>query len=264
MPTCQHIHYETCGDKNSNSILFLHGFLGSGRSWDEITDALKSDFFCIVPDLPGHGQSLPHSDSAYSMEATTEALLELLNKEEIRQCSPVGYSMGGRLALYMALKNPVRFSKLVLESASPGLKTDEEHQARVESDNKVIEKLKNVPFEQFIEDWYNQPLFDSVKIDESRFQELLAKMSENSVEGLVKSLQHMGTGAQPSLWDELTNLKLPTLLIVGAIDNKFKAIAREMAKSSEAIQISTISDAGHNVHFERAQNYLEELRKFLK
>ena len=264
MPANQPLYYETHGSKASPAILMLHGFLGSSKDWREVTDTLKSKFFCILPDLPGHGRTKSLSDADYSMQSAALSLLAILNQEEIKQAVLVGYSMGGRLALYLALTHPEYFSELILESASPGLKTVKERQARIESDSGVIRSLKTQTMEEFITNWYSQPLFDSIRQDSSKFEELLKSRSENNSENLSKSLKFMGSGVQPSLWDILADLKQPTLLIVGANDNKFKSVACEMQERSEAISSATIASAGHNVHFEKPQEFVMELQKFLK
>lgn len=264
MPASQLLYYETHGAKQLPAILMLHGFLGSSQDWREVVDTLKSKFFCILPDLPGHGRTTSLSDADYAMQPSALSLLAILNQEEIRQAALVGYSMGGRLALYLALTHSEYFSKLILESASPGLKTEKERQARIESDSNVIRSLKTQTMREFTVNWYSQPLFDSIREDSSKFEKLLKSRSQNNSEHLIKSLKFMGTGVQPSLWDILPDLKQPSLLIVGANDNKFKSVACEMQKRSAAISIVTIAGAGHNVHFERPQEYVNELQKFLK
>jgi len=264
MPSCQRFYYETHGRKEkSPAILMLHGFLGSSKDWNEVAKILKEDFFCIVPDLPGHGRTMPISESDYTMPAAAQALLTIMNREEIKRCYLVGYSMGGRLALYMALMHPGRFRKLILESASPGLKTKEEQVARIESDGRVISRLKTQSMDEFISGWYNQPLFESIKQDSRKFEKLLKSRSKNNSEGLSKSLKFMGTGVQPPLWDILPDLKPAILLIVGANDNKFKSIAGEMTRQTEAISVARIESAGHNLHFEKPREFVSELQKFL-
>ena len=263
MSACKHLYYETQGSNKSPAILMLHGFLGSSKDWSEVTETLKEKFFCISPDLPGHGLTMPLAESDYTMQSAAQSLLAILNREKIKQCALVGYSMGGRLALYMALTHPEYFSKLILESASPGFKTEKEREARVESDGIVINRLKTQTMHEFITSWYSQALFNSIRQDSSNFEKLLKDRSENNAEALSKSLKFMGTGVQPPLWDILPDLNLPTLLIVGANDNKFKSVALEMAERSAAISLATIQSAGHNAHFERPQEFLIELQKFL-
>ena len=234
MSACQHLYYETQGDKQSPPILMLHGFLGSFKDWSEVTETLKENFFCVLPDLPGHGRTMTLVDADYTMQSAAKSLLTILNQEKIGRSVLVGYSMGGRLALYMALRHPEYFSELILESASPGLKTEKERQVRVKSDSRVISGLKTQTMHEFITSWYSQPLFDSIRFDSNKFEKLLKTRSENNSEALCKSLKFMGTGVQPSLWGLLADLKLPTLLIVGGNDNKFKSVAFEMRKLSAA------------------------------
>ncbi|MEE8404567.1 MAG: alpha/beta fold hydrolase, partial [candidate division Zixibacteria bacterium] len=214
MSACKHLYYETQGDKQSPALLMLHGFLGSSKDWSEVTETLKEKFFCILPDLPGHGRTMPLADSDYTMQSAAQSLLTILDREEIKKCSLVGYSMGGRLALYMAFEQTEYFSELILESASPGLKTEKERAARIESDRIVINRLKTQTMNEFITSWYSNSMFDSIRQDREKFEKLLKNRSENNSEALSKSLKFMGTGVQPPLWDILPELKLPTLLIV--------------------------------------------------
>ncbi|MCH7690209.1 MAG: 2-succinyl-6-hydroxy-2,4-cyclohexadiene-1-carboxylate synthase [candidate division Zixibacteria bacterium] len=263
MSACKHLYYETQGSNKSPAIVMLHGFLGSSKDWSEVAETLKEKFFCILPDLPGHGRTMPLADSDYTMQSAALSLLAILNREEIKQCSLVGYSMGGRLALYMTLTHPKYFSKLMLESASPGLKTEKERNARIESDGIVINRLRTQTMDEFITSWYSNFMFDSIRQDREKFEKLLKNRSENNPEALSKSLKFMGTGVQPPLWHILPDLIPPTLLIVGADDNKFKSVAFEMEERSAAITVVSIENAGHNAHFERPQEYIIELQKFL-
>ncbi len=166
MSACKQFYYETHGTKEkSPAILMLHGFLGNSKDWSEVAAALRKKFFCVLPDLPGHGRTMPLAESDYTMQSAAQSLLAILNREEIKQCALVGYSMGGRLALYMALTHPEYFSKLILESASPGFKTEKEREARIESDGIVINRLKTQTMHEFITNWYSHPLFDSIRQD---------------------------------------------------------------------------------------------------
>jgi pimeloyl-ACP methyl ester carboxylesterase len=116
------LSYTVSGDPRRPAILLLHGFMGSGADWAVAISALDERFYCVAPDLPGHGASLgmPHQ-GAYTIEGAAQALLALLDELEIERPLVVGYSMGGRLALYLALRHPEGCSALFLESASPGI-----------------------------------------------------------------------------------------------------------------------------------------------
>lgn len=263
MPFFESFYYETQGEKNSPPVLFLHGFLGNSESWNEIVDFLKNDFLCITVDLPGHGRTLPQDKSAYKIPNCASVITRLIEKIGFKEFSLVGYSLGGRQGLLLGLTYPSRIKKLVLESASPGLKTEKERTARKLSDENLAKELENETLEKFIQKWYSQPLFESLKKDQSRFETLFEKRKQNDPRGLAQSLRSMGTGVQESLWKKLENLVPPTLLIVGEYDRKFQEIAQKMSAASDKISVKSVSGAGHNVHYEKPNEYAALLKNFL-
>jgi 2-succinyl-6-hydroxy-2,4-cyclohexadiene-1-carboxylate synthase len=172
--------------------------------------------------------------------------------------------MGGRLAFYMAVHFPKTCDKVIIESASPGLKTKNERSVRVEHDAKVIERLLKTPFNDFLTHWYDQPLFSTMDKSSWAFRELIERRLLNDPHLLARSLYNMGTGAQPSLWSHLGSIESQLLLIVGERDAKFKNIADQVKVSRPATQTAIIDDAGHNVHFESPEKYIEQVSLFLK
>ena len=257
-------HYIAAGDRERPALLFLHGFLGSSRDWRDIIGKMSDEFFCIAPDLPGHGKTVAGvPDADYRMENCAGRVVELLDALQVRTCRVVAYSMGGRLALYLAVSFPERFERIVLESASPGLKTEQERRMRIAHDRQLAERLRSEPLEEFLAAWYRQPLFDSLRSDKRRFEKLLAGRLDNDPAGLALSLEHIGTGVQPSLWEELSRIRQPLLLIVGEKDSKFVDIAHEMAARLPDATVEIVSGTGHNVHFENADKYTGIIKSFL-
>lgn len=264
MPSSDTLYYETCGDKTNTPVVFLHGFLGSGRDWTEIIDLLNSDYFCVTIDLPGHGNSADVGKHCYQFENCAHSIVSIAAELGLSKFDLVGYSMGGRLALYTALNFPDKISKLVIESASPGLKTENERKARVESDNLLADKIQNTPITNFVNDWYQQPIFQSLKLHPEKLKSMIHTRQKNSPDGLANSLKFMGTGVQQSFWEKLDKLPDSTHLIVGEVDSKFQAIAGEMRSLSDKIRVATIPDCGHNVHFEKPAEFAKTLKDFLK
>ena len=256
--------YTTSGDARRPTILFLHGFMGSSTDWTETMSALESRFHCIAPNLPGHGGSLrlPYPDS-YTIEGASKELIGLLDARNISKAVIVGYSMGGRLALYLALRHPERCAALFLESASPGLETEPVREARRETDEKRALRLETGDFESFLEDWYRQPLFASLARDEALLRRTIEARRRNDPAELAKSLRGIGTGRQPSMWDELPGLRVLTLAIAGELDEKYAEIARLMESLAPRIRTATIPDAGHNPHAENPKAYTKYLEGFL-
>lgn len=238
-------------------VVFLHGFLGSGAGFDAIANQLP--FSCLILDLPGHGET--RFSAQYTMENTANAIVHLLNELGIDRANLVGYSMGGRLALYLALNHPERFSKTVIESGSPGLKTAQERLERIERDRTLATQIET-DFDQFLINWYNQPLFQSIKAHSS-FDQMLKERSRNHPGEIARSLLEMGTGMQPSLWEKLRTHQNPLLLMVGEYDRKFVALNQEMASLCETAELTIVPDAGHNIHFEQPDLFVDRLKSFL-
>ena len=264
MASSYKFHFTESGNTAQPPVVFLHGFIGCGSDWSGIATELSNSFHSLMPDLPGHGRTIVEgSDESYLMEYTARGLIDWLDSISIDKCYLVAYSMGGRLGLYLAINYPDRFDKIVLESSSPGLKTAEERTARRTHDNGIANKLQTAPMIQFLREWYDQPLFTSLRQQPQQLAALLENRSANDREGLAKSLQMMGTGRQPSMWPRLGEVKSDTLLIVGEKDAKFRAIAKEMAGLMPDATISVVADTGHNVHFEKPDEFAALVKRFL-
>ncbi len=247
-------------------IMFLHGFMGNINEFDEAIKLLDDNFSYLILDLPGHGKTqVISSDEYYTMANIAHALINLLDELKIDKCFLVGYSMGGRLALYLTLHFPEHFYKVVLESASPGLMTAAEQLERVKSDAQIARKLRRSlatnDFYTFLSNWYNQPIFGYIK-NHLEFDRMLEIRLQNDPIELAKSLQFMGTGSQPSLWEKLPENTKPLLLISGAYDQKFIDINIEMAKLCKVAQLKIIDNSGHNTHFENTWEFVQNIKNF--
>ncbi len=250
-------------DASAGAVLFLHGFMGRASDWRPIMAGLDERYRCIAADLPGHGSSLGLPEGSYTMEGTADAVLRLLDELDLHKLTIAGYSMGGRLALYLALRHPERCAGLFLESTSPGLENEAERQARRASDEKLARRLETEDFEKFLESWHRQPLFASLSRHEGLLEELVSKRRYNDPNELARSLRGMGTGSQQSLWDELSDLRVPALAVAGELDAKFVDAARRMAALSYRMKDVVVAGAGHNIHVERPVEYLGLLEGFL-
>lgn len=255
------LNYTLTGDRHKPIMLFLHGFMGSGADFDAVVSRLSADFCCLTVDLPGHGKTKVKPELDYQMPAVAKAVVELLRQLNISQCFLLGYSMGGRLALYLTVYFPQLFIKVILESASPGLKTQVERDERLKQDAKLIDRLLRVEFSVFLEQWYQNPLFSSFR-QHPNYHQAIAQRIHNNPHELAKSLQYMGLGVQPSLWDNLTTVQVPVLLIVGEYDTKFKEINHDLADLLPQAQLQLVKNSGHNVHFERSSQFARIIQDF--
>ena len=237
--------------------------MGSGADWAQAISALDERFYCVAPDLPGHGRSLGLAPRVYTIEGAAKMLRELLDGLEISRATLAGYSMGGRLALYLALRHPDRCSGLVLESASPGIEDATKRQVRRETDEERARHLESGAFGEFLADWYRQPLFASLARREGLVEAMIEARSQNDPVELTRSLRGMGAGKGQCLWGELAGLRVPTLAVAGELDAEYVGISRRMAASSAHVRAAAVSGAGHNVHAEDPGAYLALLQCFL-
>lgn len=236
--------------------------MGSCREFHEIMRLLADRFYCLAVDLPGHGKTKTATEQDYTIAKTAVGIIHLLDRLGISRCDLIGYSMGGRLALYLALHFPNYFSRVVLESASPGLKTEAERSQRLESDIKLAQVLETQDLSEFLTRWYEQPLFAALK-QHPRFPVLLRDRLQNQPSGLARSLRYMSTGNQPSLWQKLAQHSIPTLLLVGELDAKFIGINREMANLCRAARLQIVAQSGHAIHLENTSQFAATLEQFL-
>ncbi len=252
------------GRRQDPAVLFLHGFMGSSGDWAGVMDELENAHHCLAVDLPGHGASTGLDDRFYTMEGAAQALIEVLDERGIARCAVVGYSMGGRLALYFAMQFPERCRVLVLESASPGLATAAERAARRVVDEARAARLEREDFDTFLNEWYRQPLFASLAAYEGLVEQMITRRRANDPRELARSLRGMGTGSQPSLWERLATWRVSTVAMAGGLDAKYVEIAGRMAALSDAVRAVIVPEAGHNVHAEQPGRFTTLLHTTLK
>ena len=171
--------------------------------------------------------------------------------------------MGGRIALAGAVRMPDRVSNLVLESASPGLAGESERRARRRADEALAEGILRGGMEAFVDHWMGLPLFATQGKLPPRIRALTRQRKlKNVPEALAACLRGMGTGAQPSFWDSLPTLDLPTLLLAGEEDRKFTLVAERMAERLPRATLRLIPRSGHAIHLENPFAWLAAVRTF--
>ncbi|MFM5887585.1 MAG: 2-succinyl-6-hydroxy-2,4-cyclohexadiene-1-carboxylate synthase [Dolichospermum sp.] len=258
-------HYSLNYHPHKPIILFLHGFMGNIYEFDQVIKLLFDDFSYLVIDLPGHGKTQVLDDEYYTMPSTATAIIQLLDQLKIDQCYLIGYSLGGRLALYLTLYFPNRFIKVILESASPGLATEMARLARIKSDAQIARKLTRMlnkdDFYHFLNNWYQQQVFGNIK-NHPQYEFMITSRLTNHPPNLVKSLLFMGTGSQPSLWELLTENTIPLLLLVGEKDQKFIDINIAITAKCKFAKLQIIDDVGHNIHLENTLAFVQNIQDF--
>jgi 2-succinyl-6-hydroxy-2,4-cyclohexadiene-1-carboxylate synthase len=242
-------HYERYGESHLPKVLFLHGFMGCGKDFASPIYTLLPNVCCLTVDLPGHGQTEVFEPIGYGMDAIAAALLQLLQHLNFIPCHLMGYSMGGRLALYLACRFPQQFLSVFLESASPGLRTEAERLLRQQQDEILATELESEHWPMVLARWYAQPLFDTLR-HSPQFDEMLQRRRHNRPHLLAQALRGFGIGIQPSLWNEMAALTMPITLVVGERDRKFVQIDRSMAVRQPLAQLKILPDCGHTAHAE--------------
>jgi len=248
----------------SSVLILLHGFTGSSAAWGSVVvDGLASAGQSpVLVDLPGHGR---HGGVVAPWRFTVEAVAaDILRYTTRGPVDLVGYSMGGRLALDFAVTYPDRVRRLVLESASPGLETEEERARRRADDEELAKRIEDEGIESFVEYWEALPLFESQKVLPS---EVRAAHREgrlhNHAPSLAAALRGLGAGSLPSRWGALGRCSMPTLLLVGELDTRYVDIGERMRTRMPNARLVVVPGVGHTVHLEKPAAWVEAVLGFL-
>jgi 2-succinyl-6-hydroxy-2,4-cyclohexadiene-1-carboxylate synthase len=248
------LRYRVCTAGQGLPLFLLHGFTGSADTWFAHT-GLAQRCRLIAIDLPGHGDTEAPTDPArYHADQTVPDLLALADAL-LGPTTPfalLGYSMGGRLALHVALAAPQRVNALILESASPGIASAGEREERRQRDAALAARIEREGLTAFVEYWEALPLFASQARlpDATRAVQRAQRLAQRPA-GLANSLRGSGAGTQAYLGDRLPELPMPVLLITGALDAAYQAHATRMAAHLPDVRVATVADAGHAVHLEQ-------------
>lgn len=248
------------GDPDRPPLVLVHGFTQSSSSWRKIALDLAREHHVIAVDLPGHGASS-------AIEATDFDDTARILGETCGRAIYVGYSLGGRIAIALALKHPELVQALAVVGASPGIADDQERLARRRQDDALADRLDArdeapgfASMESFLDAWLAQPLFAHLS---SAAQHRAARRM-NSLSGLATSLRTTGTGQMPPVHRRLSMLAMPVCCMAGSNDARYLAIARDMAQAigPNAMAVA-IAGAGHAAPFEQPTRFLRALRAFV-
>ena len=237
-------------------VLVLHGFTGSARAMAPLTERLAAGLAAriICPDLVGHGRSeVPDALDPYRVEAMAGQVTALADALGCDTFHLVGYSMGGRVALTLGCMEPQRLRSLTLIGASAGIADPAERRRRAEADQARAEKIA-ADFEAFVDEWMADPLFaGQAELGEEHLRAARNQRLASDPAGLARSLLASGTGAMTALHGRLAGCDVATLLVVGARDSKFCAIAEKLAVALPRASIARIDGAGHAAHIEQPE-----------
>jgi 2-succinyl-6-hydroxy-2,4-cyclohexadiene-1-carboxylate synthase len=224
------------------TVVLLHGFTHTGRSWDPVAERLGERYRALAPDIRGHGQA------GERRPITVGECVADLGEAAPERFALAGYSMGGRLALHAALAQPARVEALVLIGTTPGIADPVEREARSEADRELATSVEASTIEAFAERWGRDPLFkgQSRAVAEAAHADRL----RNSPAGLAAALRGLGQGACEPVWGRLGELRMPVLLLVGERDAKYRKVAERMVAALPAADLLVVPGTGHAVHLE--------------
>ena len=239
------INFDTYG--SGPALLLTHGFSASSKMWDDQIDTLSKYFTLIFWDMRGHGQTdYPNDENLYNEKETIEDIKGILNELRIEKASIGGMSLGGYMSLAFYYKYPEMVEKLLIIDTGPGFKNTE---ARESWNNYALKQAKK---------------FEDLGLDglKGKSKEMDPKNHKNA-KGLVYAAKGMLTQKDDRIINELPNIKVPTLIIVGENDKPFLAAADYMEKKIKTSKKIIIKDAGHAVNIDQPHVFNEEIQKFL-
>ena len=213
---------------------------------------LQRDHTVVRIDAPGHGRS---SEILAGLRGGARMIAD-----QGGRATYLGYSMGGRFLLHLALANPELVAGLVLLGATAGIDDPAERAARLQADQATAARIRDMGTYEFVKWWVAQPMFAGIPPE----QQFLMERMENTVEGLENSVLQAGTGSQDPSWDRLHVLDMPVLVVAGADDTKYAALGERMVEAIGAnAMLALVPGAGHAAHLERPDAFLELLRPWL-
>lgn len=264
----ENFNYSILGTNTSQRIVFLHGLMAFSANWRKIASRLQDDFQCLIYDQRGHGRSFK-PDSGYSPEVFAEDLNKISQELGWDRFHLVGHSMGGKNAMVFANLYPEKVRSLTIEDIGPdtdptaagyfqrmldAVPTPFSSKAAVKQffDTEFFTKFKSKEPSQVLS------LFLQANIEEKPNGEFDWRFSKHSILEIARE------GHQNERWTEVNSLKMPTLLIRGENSHVLSAeIYQKMLAANPNITGVEIKSVGHWVHFEKYEEFVAELRKFI-
>lgn len=256
--------YDVHDTGRGRPLVLLHGFAGSSRSWEPVAHSLGTGRRLVAIDLLGHGGSDGPPAERHAIERQVADLAWLIEGQCEGPVDILGYSLGARVALWLAVAAPELVGRLVLESPSAGIDGLAEREARVAADERWAALLESGDLGAFHDAWEAQPVFASrAGLPEGDRTALHEIHLAASARGLAASLRGAGQGVMPSLHDRLAAIRRPALVIAGSLDPVGLERATTVARLLPYARMEVVPDAGHAPHLERPEAFVALANDFL-
>lgn len=249
------LHVEVRG--SGPPLVLLHGFTQTARLWGAFGDLMAEDHRLIGIDLPGHaGSDEVWADLPATATLVSEAVAATVGDAP---WDLLGYSLGARVALHVAIDGDLALGRLVLIGGTAGIEDEAVRQRRREADEATAAALEaSGDVDAFLRRWVRGPMFarlgEAAQWNERR---------RNSAVGLASSLRLAGTGTQEPRWNDLGTLKAPVLALAGTDDDRFSAHALRLARQLPDAVATLIPGGGHAVHLAQPATTAHLIRHWL-
>ena len=228
------------------SLVLLPGFMQRGDAWSAVVERVSESYPSASLDFASHS----FRGRLAEVEAAARAGAVL-----------VGYSLGGRLALHAALREPDRYAGLALVGTSAGIEAGAERRARRMADESLAAWIERHTIEAVVERWERQPVFASqaasVVVAQRR-----GRLTHEPAQ-LAALLRSAGQGALPPVWERLGALDMPVLALAGALDEPYVRASQRMATALPHGRARIVAGAGHAPQLERPSEVASALLEFL-
>ena len=221
-----------------DTVLLLHGFAGTAGSWDAFSEHLDRERYRpLAAELRGHGQN----------GAVRPISFELCVADLLAAAPPrftlAGYSLGGRIALQLALAAPERIDRLVLISSSAGITDEAERNERLSKDLALADEIEAGPISGFADEWLAGPLFanDRAEVNAAARSEI----EKNSPADLAAALRGMSVGRMEHLWSRLAEIAAPTTVVAGQSDGRYVKLAERIVAAIDGSELVLLDGVGH-------------------